>query len=184
MHHELNLIATIAAAPGFGLVFGMLAEIGVVLLMFGVAMAMGMALAWWWDWTLGAFFAGMVLRQSKLSHRAVEESLPLRDAFSVLFFVSVGMLFDPMVLMDNPLYALGVVLVIATPGTFDVRKMVEIAKALNPSVRCVVRSHNDREASLLRAETGGHVFVGEEELANSMTRHVLETLRERKAMAH
>jgi hypothetical protein len=50
------------------------------------------------SFALGAFFAGMVMRESEFSHRAAEESLPLRDAFSVLFFVSVGMLFDPMVL--------------------------------------------------------------------------------------
>jgi K+:H+ antiporter len=51
------------------------------------------------SFALGAFFAGMVLAESELSHRAAEESLPLRDAFAVLFFVSVGMLFDPMILL-------------------------------------------------------------------------------------
>jgi CPA2 family monovalent cation:H+ antiporter-2 len=55
------------------------------------------------SFALGAFFAGMMLRESSLSHRAAEESLPLRDAFSVLFFVSVGMLFDPQVLLREPL---------------------------------------------------------------------------------
>ncbi len=54
------------------------------------------------SFALGAFFAGMMMRESELSHRAAEESLPLRDAFAVLFFVSVGMLFDPMVLIDEP----------------------------------------------------------------------------------
>lgn len=54
------------------------------------------------SFALGAFFAGMVLAESEFSHRAAEESLPLRDAFSVLFFVSVGMLFDPMVLVNDP----------------------------------------------------------------------------------
>ena len=54
------------------------------------------------SFALGAFFAGMVLRESPLAHRAAEESLPLRDAFSVLFFVSVGMLFDPRILLDSP----------------------------------------------------------------------------------
>ena len=341
---ELFTLSVIAAAVGIAYASSSL---------FGVSFA------------LGAFFAGMVLRESELSHRAAEESLPLRDAFSVLFFVSVGMLFDPMVLVDNPLHVLGVVLVIvvgkslaafvlvlalryplntaltvsaslaqigefsfilaalgmqlgllpelgqnlilagaiisiafnplvfssiepvqrwfgkqnhlmhlarklerpadplaelpmttsreklsnqvvlvgfgrvgrriaedltargihfvlaeqhrelvetarergipavvgnaaepavliqahihkaamlviATPDTFDVRKMVEIAKALNPSIRCVVRTHSDKEAELLRAETGGRVFIGDEELAGSMTRHVLETLRERQ----
>ncbi|HWA91659.1 MAG TPA: YbaL family putative K(+) efflux transporter [Rhizomicrobium sp.] len=52
---------------------------------------------------LGAFFAGMILSESPLSQRAAEESLPLRDAFAVLFFVSVGMLFDPMTIPREPL---------------------------------------------------------------------------------
>lgn len=60
------------------------------------------------SFALGAFFAGMVLRESELSHRAAEESLPLRDAFSVLFFVSVGMLFDPRVLLSHPFQILTV----------------------------------------------------------------------------
>lgn len=64
------------------------------------------------SFALGAFFAGMVLRESKLSHRAATESLPLQDAFAVLFFVSVGMLFDPAVLMEQPLKVLVVVAII------------------------------------------------------------------------
>ncbi|MES2533455.1 MAG: YbaL family putative K(+) efflux transporter [Pseudomonadota bacterium] len=64
------------------------------------------------SFALGAFFAGMVMRESEFSHRAAEESLPLRDAFAVLFFVSVGMLFDPSVLIHRPLQVLAVVLVI------------------------------------------------------------------------
>jgi monovalent cation:H+ antiporter-2, CPA2 family len=62
---------------------------------FGAAKLFGVSLA------LGAFFAGMIMSESELSHRAAEESLPLRDAFSVLFFVSVGMLFDPFSLASN-----------------------------------------------------------------------------------
>ncbi|MEK8087810.1 cation:proton antiporter [Aquabacterium sp. A3] len=61
---------------------------------------------------LGAFFAGLVLRESEFSHRAAEESLPFRDAFAVLFFVSVGMLFDPAVLVDQPMHVLGVAAII------------------------------------------------------------------------
>ncbi|UVH55029.1 Kef family K(+) transporter [Variovorax paradoxus] len=64
------------------------------------------------SFALGAFFAGMVMRESQFAHRAAQESLPLRDAFAVLFFVSVGMLFDPSVLIDRPLQVLAVVLVI------------------------------------------------------------------------
>jgi CPA2 family monovalent cation:H+ antiporter-2 len=55
------------------------------------------------SFALGAFFAGMMLHESPLSQRAAEESLPLRDAFAVLFFVSVGMLFDPAILFTHPL---------------------------------------------------------------------------------
>jgi CPA2 family monovalent cation:H+ antiporter-2 len=51
---------------------------------------------------LGAFFAGMILSESRLSQQAAQESLPLRDAFAVLFFVSVGMLFDPQILIEAP----------------------------------------------------------------------------------
>ncbi|HEY8356915.1 MAG TPA: YbaL family putative K(+) efflux transporter [Ramlibacter sp.] len=64
------------------------------------------------SFALGAFFAGMVLRESQFSHRAAEETLPLRDAFAVLFFVSVGMLFDPRILVDQPLRVLAVVAII------------------------------------------------------------------------
>ncbi len=64
------------------------------------------------SFALGAFFAGMVLRESALAHRAAQESLPLRDAFAVLFFVSVGMLFDPAIVLQQPLKLLAVVLII------------------------------------------------------------------------
>ena len=64
------------------------------------------------SFALGAFFAGMMMRESALSHRAAEESLPLRDAFSVLFFVSVGMLFDPAIVLREPLKLLAVVAII------------------------------------------------------------------------
>ncbi|MES2499931.1 MAG: cation:proton antiporter, partial [Pseudomonadota bacterium] len=64
------------------------------------------------SFALGAFFAGMVMRESEFSHRAAEESLPLRDAFAVLFFVSVGMLFEPAILVQQPLSVLAVVAVI------------------------------------------------------------------------
>jgi CPA2 family monovalent cation:H+ antiporter-2 len=73
---------------------------------FGAAHLFGVSLA------LGAFFAGMVMSESELSHRAAEESLPLRDAFSVLFFVSVGMLFDPMSLLESPWPILATLLII------------------------------------------------------------------------
>ncbi len=77
-----------------------------------VTIAFGSAKLFGVSFALGAFFAGMVLRESEFSHRAAEESLPLRDAFAVLFFVSVGMLFDPRVIVERPLQVIGVVAVI------------------------------------------------------------------------
>lgn len=319
------------------------------------------------SFALGSFFAGMVLRESELSHRAAEESLPLRDAFAVLFFVSVGMLFEPSVLTEQPLKLLAVVaivvvgksvaafllvlllrypaktalmvsaslaqigefsfilaalgislklmpeegqslilagaiisialnpvvflatkplerwlgknldlaakfdrspdplaelpmttphehlrgqvvlvgygrvgrkiaaklkakgisyvvaeqnreivdqlrkegvpavagnagepavliqahiahaaiLVIATPDTFHVRAMIETARALNPTIKTVVRTHSDAEAELLRSERAGEIFMGEQELAKGMTAYVLESLdKSHKGNAH
>jgi CPA2 family monovalent cation:H+ antiporter-2 len=323
-----------------------------------VGIAYGSAELFGISFALGAFFAGMVMRESALSHRAADESLPLRDAFSVLFFVSVGMLFDPEMLIREPLRVFVVVaiivfgkslaafllvlafryplntaltvsaslaqigefsfilaglgvslkllptegqslilagglisialnplvfhaiepvqiwirsrsklaralerpddplaelpmtvdqsrltghvvlvgygrvgrrigealtergvpivvaeqnrelverlrergipavsgdasdpavliqahvaraqtLVIAVPDTFRARRMIEIARTLKPDVETVVRTHSDEEAALLRKEKAGKVFVGEHELALSMTRHVLERI--------
>ena len=321
-----------------------------------IGIAYGSAMLFGVSFALGAFFAGMVMRESDLSHRAAQESLPLRDAFSVLFFVSVGMLFDPNVLIEQPLRvlstiaiiiigkslaafllvlafryplntaltvsaslaqigefsfilaALGVslgllpveaqslilagafisitlntlvfqviepvqawirsrsklarvlertddplaelpmtvassyvtshvvlvgygrvgrhigealteqglalvvaeqnreiveglrkrgihavagdaaepavliqahiaratMLVIAVPDTLRARRMIETARMLNPPIEIIVRTHNEEEAALLRKESGGTVFIGEHELALSMTRHVLK----------
>ena len=82
-----------------------------------VSVAYGSAKLFDVSFALGAFFAGMMMRESEFSHRAAEESLPLRDAFSVLFFVSVGMLFDPRVLIDEPLRVLAVVAIIMVGKT-------------------------------------------------------------------
>ena len=320
-----------------------------------VGVAYGSAKLFGVSFALGAFFAGMMMRESDFAHRAAEESLPLRDAFSVLFFVSVGMLFDPQVLLQEPgkvlavaavvivgktvaaillvlafryplntaltvgaslaqigefsfiLAGLGValdllpkagqslilagalisiafnsvvfaaigparkwalahsalarrlemredptaalptsveehflagqvvlvgygrvgrriaealdaqkipyvvaeqhrqvveklrergvpavsgdasdpavliqahiaragMLVIATPDTLDVRKIVDMARTLNPAIEVVLRTHSEEEATLLRQESLGTVFMGEDELAKGMTRHVL-----------
>lgn len=64
------------------------------------------------SFALGAFFAGMVLAESQLSTQAARETLPLRDAFAVLFFVSVGMLFNPAVLIESPFAVLATLLTI------------------------------------------------------------------------
>lgn len=77
-----------------------------------IGIAYGAAQLFSVSFALGAFFAGMVMRESEFSHRAAEESLPLRDAFAVLFFVSVGMLFDPAILVEQPWHVLGVLAII------------------------------------------------------------------------
>jgi len=64
------------------------------------------------SFALGAFFAGMIMSESPLSHQAARETLPLRDAFSVLFFVAVGMLFNPMSLLENPIPILATLFII------------------------------------------------------------------------
>jgi CPA2 family monovalent cation:H+ antiporter-2 len=79
-----------------------------------VALGIAFAAAKLFDvsFALGAFCAGVVLSKSDFSHRAAEESLPLQNAFAVLFFVSVGMLFDPSILIREPLHVIAVLLII------------------------------------------------------------------------
>jgi CPA2 family monovalent cation:H+ antiporter-2 len=327
-----------------------------------IGVAYGSAHLFGVSFALGAFFAGMMMRESELSHRAAAESLPLQDAFSVLFFASVGMLFDPRVIVEQPLAVLAVVaivmfgktiaaiaivvafryplntaltvgsslaqvgefsfilaalgvslgmmqqeaqslilagsiisiafnpamfaeiepaqrwiparsglarrfernpdplaelpmetdlgqltgqvvlvgygrvgrrdadallerkipfvavemnrehveklrargcnavtgdaakpailiqghvaraavLIIATPDTVNVRRMVEVTRMLNPKIEIVIRTHNDEEAALLRSEQAGTVFMGEAELALGMSRHVIELIERRR----
>ena len=111
---ELFRLAVLAIALGFAL---------------GAAYLFGVSFA------LGAFFAGMILGESDLSHRAAEESLPLRDAFAVLFFVSVGMLFDPSILLREPL------LILATVG------IIVIGKSL--AAMAIVRAFGHPNATAL-----------------------------------
>ena len=78
-----------------------------------LAIALGVAFgaAYLFDvsFALGAFFAGMLLNESELSHTAAADSLPMRDAFAVLFFVSVGMLFNPSIMLEQPMWVLATV---------------------------------------------------------------------------
>ena len=93
---------------------------------FGASALFGVSFA------LGAFFAGMILSESELSHQAAQETLPLRDAFAVLFFVSVGMLLDPVVLMDHfwPLLAtLGIILFGKSVAAFVIVRLFRHPKA-------------------------------------------------------
>ena len=77
-----------------------------------LGVALGSAVLFGVSLALGAFFAGMILSESELSHRAAQETLPLRDAFAVLFFVSVGMLFDPTIILTDPLPVIATVFII------------------------------------------------------------------------
>ncbi len=77
-----------------------------------LGVAFGAALLFDVSFALGAFFAGMILSESELSQRAANETLPLRDAFAVLFFVSVGMLFDPSIVVKEPFPLLGTLFII------------------------------------------------------------------------
>jgi monovalent cation:H+ antiporter-2, CPA2 family len=77
-----------------------------------LGVAYGAALLFDVSFAVGAFFAGTMLSESALSQRAAQEALPLRDAFAVLFFVSVGMLFDPAIVISSPLPVIAVVLII------------------------------------------------------------------------
>ncbi|MGE0338613.1 MAG: YbaL family putative K(+) efflux transporter [Xanthobacteraceae bacterium] len=81
-----------------------------------LAIAIGIAYAastWFGaSFALGAFFAGMMMSESPLSQRAAEETLPLRDAFAVLFFVSVGMLFNPAIVVNHPWLLAGTIFII------------------------------------------------------------------------
>ena len=94
---ELFTLCVLAIALGFA---------------FGSAELFGVSFA------LGAFFAGLLLNESEFSHQAANETLPLRDAFAVLFFVSVGMLFNPAILLERPLEVVATFLIVVGGNAF------------------------------------------------------------------
>ena len=101
----LNWVATLRSSELFTL----------TVLVLSIAIAVGAAALFGASVALGAFLAGMVVAQSRVSHQAAADALPMRHAFAVLFFVSVGMLFDPRLIRDQPLLllaGLGVVLLV------------------------------------------------------------------------
>lgn len=91
-----------------------------------VGLAYGAAKLFGVSFALGAFFAGMVLNESSLSHKAAANSLPLQDAFAVLFFVSVGMMFDPSILVRQPLMV-GSVLLLVLIGKSVIASVIVLA---------------------------------------------------------
>jgi len=120
-----------------------------------VSVAYGSAKLFDVSFALGAFFAGMMMRESEFSHRAADESLPLRDAFSVLFFVSVGMLFDPRILLDEPLRVLAVVAIIMIGKTLAaVALVVALRYPLNSALTVGVSLAQIGEFSFILAGLG------------------------------
>src|SRR6476619_3387685 len=103
---ELFRLAVLSIALGFA---------------YGAAELFGVSLA------LGAFFAGMILSESRLSQQAATESLPLRDAFAVLFFVSVGMLFNPHIVFAEPMALLATLFIVVVAKTIAAYGLVRLS---------------------------------------------------------
>jgi len=99
---------------------------------FALGVAFGSAKLFGVSFALGAFFAGVVVNESDLSHRAARELQPLQDAFTVLFFVAVGMLFDPSILIRQPLQVLAVLAIVVVGKSLAA---FGIARALGGSMR-------------------------------------------------
>ena len=136
---EIFTLAVLAIA--MGIAFGAVA-------LFGVSFA------------LGAFFAGMVLNESELSHRAAHDTLPLRDAFAVLFFVSVGMLFDPHILIAQPYAVMATVAIIIFGKSIAAYALVKIMKHTNRTALLISASLAQiGEFAFILATLGGKLNV-------------------------
>lgn len=104
-----------------------------------LGVAFGAAFVFEVSFALGAFFAGMILGETSLSRRAAEETLPLRDAFAVLFFVSVGMLFNPFVLVEQPLpllATLGIVVIGKSIAAYAIARMFRKSNRTSLTIAC------------------------------------------------
>ena len=131
---ELFTLAVIATAIGIA---------------FGASQFFGVSFA------LGAFVAGVVMRESEYSHRAAEETLPLRDAFSVLFFVSIGMVVDPNILIDHPLRVMLVVFIAIFGNLLAALLVVLVLKyPLNTALSIAVSLGQIGEFSIILAGLG------------------------------
>jgi monovalent cation:H+ antiporter-2, CPA2 family len=130
------------------------------LAVYAIALGVAFAAARLFDvsFALGAFLAGMVMGESQLSQRATEEALPLRDAFAVLFFVSVGMLFDPAVLLREPLQVAAVLLVIVVVKSLAaVAVMLLYRQPLATALRVSAALAQTGEFSFILAGLGVHL---------------------------
>ena len=121
-----------------------------------ISIAWGAAGLFGVSFALGAFFAGMVMRESRYGHRAAQESLPLRDAFAVLFFVSVGMLFEPAVLVEQPLRVLAVVAIVVVGKSLAAAALVLLLRyPLNTALTVAASLGQIGEFSFILAGMGG-----------------------------
>ncbi|ATO18769.1 sodium:proton antiporter [Acinetobacter sp. LoGeW2-3] len=114
----IPMIMQVVARLGSRELFTLTVVAAAVSIAFGAYKVFGVSMA------LGAFFAGMVVKESDFSHRAEEETLPLREIFSILFFVSVGMLFDPRIILEQPLHVLAVIAIIMIGKTIAAMALV------------------------------------------------------------
>ena len=112
------MIMQVVARIGSRELFTLTVVAAAISIAFGAYKVFGVSMA------LGAFFAGMVVKESDFSHRAEEETLPLREIFAILFFVAVGMLFDPRILLEQPLHVLAVVGIIMVGKTIAAMALV------------------------------------------------------------
>ena len=137
------------AATGSRELFTLAVIVSAITLAYVASSVFGVSLA------LGAFFAGMVMRESEFSHRAAAESLPMRDAFAVLFFVAVGMLFDPAVLWEHPMSVLAVTAVIMIGKTLAAGMLVLLMRyPLNTALTVSVALAQIGEFSFILAGLG------------------------------
>ena len=111
-------------------------------------------------------------------NREIVEKLRANDIPAVF-----GNASDPTVMIQAHIHRARL-LVIATPDTLNVRRMIEIARTVNPRVEIIVRTHSEEEATLLENENAGRVFFGEHELARSMIHHVLQCYAGTPKRAH
>ena len=125
-----------------------------------ISIAYGAAELFGVSFALGAFFAGMVMRNSEFSHEAAKETLPLREAFSVLFFVSVGMLFDYRILIESPLAVIVTILIIVVGKSLAGFLLVTLFKyPLNTALIVGVGLAQIGEFSFILASLGVYLNV-------------------------
>ncbi len=165
MPHSVPLITTIAAALGLALILGFVAvRLKVPAL-------------------VGYLVAGIVLGPATPGFVAdLALSSQLAEIGVMLLMFGVGLHFSLEDLLAVRRIALpgALVQVVAVPDPFHVRRMIETARMVNPGIETVVRTHSDEEATLLRKEKAGRIFMGEHELAASMAGYVLELVAEPK----